>query len=369
MSLQTVPNLAAKVVRRLMSLHKPFVRAARRRAREAEQRAFREEALAVDREMAGVAASSGPIVIGPWLAEVGYEVLYWLPLVRWFADRHGVTADRLIAVSRGGVSDWYADVAGSYVDILDIMTPEQLSDRNRSRQLEDERGGQKQTVAGALDRDILAVVGRMTGAAPGALLHPSLLFRLFRHVWYGNLPLDFLWSRTHYQCISPGQERGSTYAGLPESYAAVKFYAGTALPLTDENHAMVRALVRRLAARMPVVSLDADLGVDEHRDFDLAGIPNVISARPLMTPRDNLAVQSRILQGAKLYAGTCGGLAWLAPFLGVPTAAIFADDQLLGTHLMIARLAGRRVGGADFATLDLRALQHLDVLSTVAEVR
>ena len=65
-----------------------------------------------------------PIVAGPWLSEVGFEVLYWIPFLRWFEDRYRVDRERVIAVSRGGASSWYADVAGAYVDIFDHLDPE-----------------------------------------------------------------------------------------------------------------------------------------------------------------------------------------------------------------------------------------------------
>lgn len=355
-----VPDLAMKAVRRLLTVHKPFVRRARRRAREAEQRQYRDEAMAVDREIAAIAAAPGPIVVGPWLAEVGYEVLYWIPLLRWLADRHGIGPERLVVISRGGVGEWYADLASTYVDILDVMTPEELAAGNATRQETQEGGGQKQMATGALDAAILAAAAKRAGFAVGAVLHPSLLFRLFRQVWYGNLPLDFFWTRTHYTRVAPGS-RADLPTGLPPEFAAVKFYSGRALPLTDANRATVRALVSGLAATMPVVSLDADFGLDEHRDFDLSGIPNVLSARAWMTPATNLAVQSRVIGQARAFAGTCGGLAWLAPFLGVPTVAVYEDDHLLGTHLAIARQAGRAAAAAEFAPFDIRAGRRLGV--------
>jgi hypothetical protein len=53
-------------------------------------------------------------------------------------------------------------------------------------------------------------------------------------------------------------------------------------------------------------------------------------------------------------------LAWLAPFLGTPTVAVYGDDRMLAPHLFIARQAGRQAGAAEFSTLDLRALECLD---------
>ncbi len=352
-------NVAARAMRRLLSLHKPFVRMARRRTRRAQQQRFVEEALDVAREVEAVAAGSAPIVAGPWLAEVGYEVLYWVPFLRWFADAYRVPPERLIVISRGGVADWYAPFAGRYLDLLDLMTPEELAAGNAARQAGEERGGQKQSAAGAFDRRILDAAGIRLGLRSSQVCHPSLLFRLFRHVWYGNLPLDFFWTRTRYVRQVPTWDTSGLPPGLPDDFIAVKFYSGTALPQTPSNEALVRAIVSRVATVAPVITLDADFGLDEHRDFDVRGLPNVISAREWMAPGSNLGVQSRLIARSRLFVGTCGGLAWLAPFLGVPTTAVYADDQLLGAHLMIARQAGRAAAAAEFAPLDLRALAHV----------
>ena len=29
----------------------------------------------------------GPILVGPWLSEVGFELLYWIPLLRWIKEQ------------------------------------------------------------------------------------------------------------------------------------------------------------------------------------------------------------------------------------------------------------------------------------------
>src|SRR5437762_11102878 len=52
------------------------------------------------RELRAAAAGSGPILVGPWLSEVGYEALYWVPFVRWFTRHYDVDPARVIAVSR-----------------------------------------------------------------------------------------------------------------------------------------------------------------------------------------------------------------------------------------------------------------------------
>jgi hypothetical protein len=67
-------------------------------------------------------------------------------------------------------------------------------------------------------------------------------------------------------------------------------------------------------------------------------------------------VQTAVLQRATQFITTCGGLAWLAPFMGVDTLAVYASDELLGPHLYAAREAYRVTGAAPFVPLDLAAL-------------
>ena len=118
-----VTNLSRKAVVRLLAMHKPFVRMARRRARAAEREAMVSDAERVEREIAQVCAGSGPIIAGPWLGEVGYEALYWLPFLRWVQDRYRIRPERLTVVSRGGVEHWYEGIAARYVDLFDLVTP------------------------------------------------------------------------------------------------------------------------------------------------------------------------------------------------------------------------------------------------------
>jgi hypothetical protein len=357
-------NVGLKVVRRLQSVPKPLVRLMRRRARAQEHRTFREEAETIDREIARVAASRQPIIAGPWLAEVGYEVLYWIPFLRWFQDAFGISRDRLVVVSRGGMEAAYREIAASYIDIFDVLTPAQLAARNAERRSSREGGGQKQSAASGLDDELLSAARSRLGLSSSAVCHPSLMFRLFRNVWHGNLPFDLLWRRTRYVA---GARPGSAFAlppGLPHEFIAAKVYAGPALSSRDATQAAVRALVTQAAAVAPVILLDADIGIDEHRDFDLSGIPGVMSASPWMTARTNLDVQLALIARSRFLLSACGGLAWLAPFLGVPTVAIYDNDHLLAPHLFVARQAGGRAGAAEFTALDLRGAARLHLTGT-----
>ncbi len=350
-------NLGMKAVRWLTAARKPLVRAARRRTRAREQQAMLDRALQVDDAIARTVRGGSPVIAGPWLAEVGYEVLYWVPLLRWVQDRHAVSPDRLIVLSRGGVEHWYDGIAGRYLDIFDTVTPDALAAGNAARQHQHEGGGRKQSSLAPFDQELIAAARRQAGLGDAAVLHPSLLFALFRDVWQGHLAMDFLWRRTGFSLMT--RPPRPSFHGLPPDYVAVKLYTGTALSDTPDHRRVLRALVRNLAEQVPVVLLESGTALDEHLDYGFGGLDNVISARDWMTPRTNLGVQTALVAHARSFVSTCGGLAWLAPFLGVPTVAVYADDRLLSPHLLTARQAARRVGAADFSLLDITGLDRV----------
>lgn len=313
--------------------------------------------LSIRRELRAVASGSGPIVVGPWLSEVGYEALYWVPFVRWFAHQYRIEPERLVVVSRGGTGGWYADVAHRYVELLDLFDPDDFARRNAERQAS---GDQKQLAATAFDEEILRRVEARHGVRPGALLHPSLMFRLLRRFWLGNATLEY--ALQHLRFTPIGAVPGVPVPALPDRFTAVKFYTGTAIQDTPEHRRLLRVLIERLACRGPVVMLGTGLRLDEHEDFLFGGIPNVTGLGGGISPQVNLAVQTEVIRRASLFVGTAGSLAWLAPMLGVDTVALHADDRFLGPHLYAARYAYASMRSGRFMSLDLNGAAHLELV-------
>ena len=308
-------------------------------------------------ELWRLSRGTGPIVVGPWLSEVGYEALYWVPFVRWFVDYYRVDPARVIAVSRGGVSGWYDGIAHRYVELLDLYAPEEFAARNRARQ----EGQQKQFGLSAMDDEIVQAVCRRLGVERPAICHPSAMFRLLKQFWLGNESLDYALGYLRYAPLTP------SFTGpvppLPDEFVAMKFYTARSLGADERHRHLLRALVERIAAQQPVVLLGTGVAYDEHEDFLFGGLPGVTNLAPYMTPATNLGLQTEVIRRARRFVGTCGSVAWLAPMLGTDTLAVYSDDHLLTSHLYAARHAYGSMSAARFDVLDLNALERTGLVA------
>ena len=302
----------------------------------------------VERELERVVSGTQPIIVGPWLSEVGYEVLYWVPFLRWVMAAYRIPERRLIAMSRGGTESWYRGIASRYVEVFDHATPGELSARVVS-------GALKQREDSDFDRRLAEEASRSLGLGGGvSVLHPSLMFRWFAPFWSGHETLGFVERHSRHARIEPPEV--AVPLQLPARYAAIKFYGARSLPDEPAVRDQIRAIVDGLSERFPIVQLDTGLGLDDHTDYHLGANERVISLRGRLDARTNLAVQTRIIAGAQMFLGTCGSLAWLAPLLGVSTVPLFADASFLHAHLHVARRVYGRAGGGRFSPVDLSGL-------------
>jgi hypothetical protein len=338
----------------LRKVKRPLRDALRHHAEMREQRQSSRAGWAVEQEIDAVVNSAETIVAGPWLSEVGFEALYWLPFLRWVKAAFRVDPSHVVAVSRGGVASWYRGIADRYVEIWDHIDPADFARRTG------ERGATKQLEVSAFDREVVQVVERVVGSRV-SVLHPSLMYRLFSLFWSGQRAQSFLDSHTRFEAVTASEVLD--VAKLPREYVAVKFYAARSLPDTPDVRRTLAWFVDSLAERTHVVLLDTGLVLDEHADYPFGPSSRVMSAKSWMTPNNNLAVQTQIIAGAQAFVGTCGSVAWLAPMLGVNTSAVYIDPKWLHAHLGVMLRACQRARAGRFAALDLRALDPVGLQS------
>jgi len=313
----------------------------------------------VQAALAQLADRDTPILVGPFLGEVGFELLYWIPFLRWAKDYAGLDRDRLIAVSRGGTAAWYQGVCGGYQDAFEYHPPEECYRRH----VEQAGPFQKQMALGAFDREILERLQRARQLPEVATLHPSLMFQAFAPFWRKQAPIRLLESMTTYQVLPPAGTAGLDGL-LPADYVAVKFYGNDSFPNVPANRAIVDEIISGLTERTHVVVLDTGLRVDDHLTFPIADRDRLIRIDHLITPRNNLAVQTEIIRHARTFVGTFGGFSFLAALSGVDSIALYSHPELFRAHhLDVAWRVFRSLDGGAFVPVETNHVQLLqDVL-------
>lgn len=298
-------------------------------------------AAAIQRELAALAGGGAPILVGPWLGEVGFELLYWVPFLRWFAEHYDVAPERLIAVSRGGgAAAWYASFVARSYDALSFIPTVEFKRRNLDRS--GTLGEQKQVASVALDEEIVAFV-RRAEEREVSVLHPSMMYRLYGPYWWGHQPIDWVRQYMRFAKLQPP----GLPLDLPANYTAVKFYFNDCFKDTVENRAFVERTVMSLSEQGPVISLSTGVAVDDHGpcEPDIAAMHGI---RHLLTPDSNLLVQSAIVAGARRFVGTYGGFAYLAPLCGVPALSYYSEPGSFSMrHLDLIRDVLRTEGSPD----------------------
>jgi hypothetical protein len=311
----------------------------------------------------GRVADADHAVVGPWVAEVGFEVLYWIPFIRRLAAEAGLDSQRLTAVSRGGVGSWYAGICDDYSEIFDRVEVDEFRSRLEER-WEQAGGGQKHMVVDAWDEELLRRTVDWDGAAP--FLHPSLMYSSLRAGWRGRMRFSDLVGRLQFERWTPPRDEAIERL-LPERYVAVKFYARPSFPNTPEARQFVSAFVTQLAEETPVVLLTSELTYDDHDDFDPAVAGRVVRLLDDVAPSANLRAQSVALAHADGFVGTYGGLVYLANAYGVPAVGYASrPEDYMAIHLDVGRHAAHALG-TSLTVVDPRTAQPLRAAARLLE--
>jgi hypothetical protein len=272
-----------------------------------------------------VVSSGSPLVIGPWMSEVGYELLYWIPMLRFLHAELGWNADRAYVVSRGGASLWYEGLALHGCDILDLMPLDDYNARNE-RRWKSMHGSQKQKRRTPVDHDVLESSLKQLRIQEHAGFHPKLMFKTLNFYWRGILGLEWYDSLTRFAPLSVPDL--GIRDRLPPDYFAVKFYFRPSFPDTTENRAFIGSLIRYLRQFKPVVVMESGVQYDEHAEYRAEGGDNGVVRLDLSTrPAANLALQSEVIARSAGFFGTYGGLAYLPMHFNVPSTCFVSDDE------------------------------------------
>ena len=318
-----------------------------------------------------IAKQPHPVLAGPFTGEVGFELLYWLPLLRWAVEQFPDLRGRLVVVSRGGTWDWISGLDAAYMDILDLFPPE---DFLAHRLLAD-----KQRDIAEFEQRVIAAVRRHPKLSDAAVLHPSVLYQSYFRILKANQlayakacearkgeegVVDGLGAV--YRRIPVPDASAEVLDSLPETFTAVRFYTSLSFPGGPETQRFVSSVISTLAERGDVVLLGTQFGLDEHEDA-LGTLPSgVTTIDHLMRPENNLAVQTQVVGRAQAFVGTYGGYSYLAPFLGVPSLSFSMDRAKAHSwHHTLADRIFEQPGWAPFVALRSTDLELIDLVSCV----
>lgn len=292
-----------------------------------------------------IAASGRPVLVGPWTGEVGFELLYWIPFVRWFVEEYSVDPARLVVSSRGGPVSWYAGLSSRYVDVFDVVEPSVLAAAVGTR---------KQRHVGTVDCQVIDRMAADSGR-PVSVLHPSYLYALSAAYLDG-----FAGVRSLSEVLKPARVEAPPrrlVPGLPDEYVAAKFYFSASFPDTPANRAFVDATLEKVSSRWPVVVLQTGVAVDEHQTYASGRCIDLSSLGASMTPATNLEIQTAVVAHARAFIGTYGGFAYLAPLCGVPATVFHSEDEFYEHHRQLADVTFSRLHLPPLTVLPTRATE------------
>lgn len=257
-----------------------------------------------------LAKSRGPIAVGPFYSEVGYELIYWYPYINWLLS--DVEMDRVHFVGRGQLSRVFFKTAHHHCLVEKLGRAEymkiiEMNSKSFSASL-------KQKAINDIDAELIQ---SMAGDVKISI-NARELFRHYKKFYQEYFGRRFLGSTENYDFLDGKRFKDS------DGSVVVKLYNSSASSL---NEAKVERLFKVIQQRHPKAKIRILVSnqYDDHeqfigsgavgREIELLKVPDVA----------NLEFQADVLATAGHFYTNYGGMSYLGPMLGVNTTAI-ADN-------------------------------------------
>jgi hypothetical protein len=273
---------------------------------------------------------SKKIVFGPWISEIGYETLYWVPFIRWMVQFYSLPTEKVVIISRGNTFEWYKDLCGEYYDIFDHYTLEEFK-REQSTRLE-QTSLQKHYEQTNFEREIVSKVMSGDRGDHCSVVYPGVMYRLFKPFWTGRLPADFV---LHHTQFTIEKNHGRIPDFLPKhDYICAKFYASECFPFSEKTMNKLLSFIEALLLKHRIVFLKTNLDIDDHSEpfyqkiLDLKS-PNAFFIDEHLDYKNNLKVQDTIVANSKFFIGTYGGFSYLAPLYGISAHTFYSEEGVV----------------------------------------
>ena len=264
-----------------------------------------------------VKTSPRRVWFGPFVGEVGYELLYWRGYVAASIERLGLHPAEVGVISRGGVRGWYSAMASNYSDLYLIGGKALVDDL------------QTDTYPIAFDHRHKRLV-KILGGSRRYWIHPNLMhqaiaeFKSFPDRLGGLENVIVHRPITGEDLLRENPEVARTWKAmlrkLPREFVTVKFYSGSNLNNIEFADHIARALVA-VGRDVPLIGLGMTVSTTSHMDWT----SKFMQIQEVMGGIDssiNLGIQSLLISRSMGFLGTYGGFSYLPLYLRVPTLVV-----------------------------------------------
>lgn len=320
---------------------------------------FRRSMAAVARTLPSIPRGSQPLILGPWLGEVGPELQYWIPFLNKLKQSGAFGNRRVIALSRGGVAEWYTHIAPEYIELYDLVNHEQLI------ALKQEKPTAKQFKWTTGERKVVAQAAERLGIKQYAVVHPLVMWRQLLTYFQEEHSLDWFLNKVEFEQFAAATIPASIQ--LPDNYVAVRFYTSELFPNTEQTRAFVDNTIQRLAQHHHVVVLDNAKPLDDHAVFPVPTGERITRIAIDDNLANNLSLQTAIIAQSNGLIATYGGLTILPALVGKPCIALLGaplgkQASLHFRHEAVTQYLYQNIAQQPYQVLQLEAWQYLESL-------
>ncbi|MCB1194712.1 hypothetical protein KDK77_00880, partial [bacterium] len=297
-----------------------------------------------------IADSGQPIIVGPFLSEVSFELLYWIPFLRAIQKRYRIAPNRLVAVSRFGADGWYKDFCSEYVDVLDFYSSQEFKEKQEKRI--ETVGGIKQFTITDFEYEIIRNTAQKYDLDAYQYISPALMYNLFRPSWKNIVPLDTMFQLLEYGSFP--QPRTNKAPFLPDEYIAFRFDFNPFFPDTEETRNFIKNILSAVAEWCTVVVLNAHDSPEFYAEIKRELKEKLFLCQNLGDNRESYTIQTHIISHAKTFIGSWISESFIAPFCHTKTIGLL--DKTIGnypSHLETSRYLFKSLPENSFVLLKI----------------
>ena len=269
------------------------------------------------------------VLFGPWTSEIGFELLYWIPYLK---KNFPLKDKKIIIISRGGVDKWYKFANYyKYFNLLDLVSNNEIKKHFDNRQL---IGGQKQFFIESLDKKIIEKVKEKLNIDSLKVIHPKEMYNFFKPYWNGIYTFGL-------RAVAEKEMKFKDFDKIDlqiKNFVACKLYSSSILNISKNKEyysKKIKVILNEILKKHNIIFLDFqidddhevinfnDLDTNENKFYFVKDIVKNIDIK------NNLSIQSSLVQRSEFFLGTYGGFAYLPAYYNKHSIGLWNDNSKL----------------------------------------